>query len=256
MARTKKYSKRGRRKRTKRARAKKAPRTKKQLIKLIKKVSLGTQETKQFAADYLPFSILGLITTQEVSIAFNLWGDLPRFKNVATSTEGSFIGDQIYVKGVKLMLEVDGGPWADLSLVDIAQYRFTLISTDNEEAMTTSVYAQATPATWYAPDTYNQTRDYPNRRWNTDLVTVLKTWHRRPKYYSTVTAKHYWKFWLPFGRKFTTRTEESLVTSSYWGTNKGKNYYFIIDATANSTSGSFNSYNAISMAKIVYFKDA
>lgn len=229
-----------------------APTDQAKLKQLIKRVTQSEIETKQHALGYDPYLVV-VPTGGSWSASFNLLADIPNLKNVtpaAATTENSYIGEQIHVKGVKIRFSVtyaSSVPYEQL-------WRLTVVSTTKTADMA-NIYGAATPSVWFAGDSYNTSLPPVRRRWNTDRVTVLQTKHAKVTFNDTLAGVLYVDMWVPINRKCNRDSDDSVVTNNYWGNNKGLNYYLVIDGYQMG-SANINASGAMSFGKIVYFKDA
>lgn len=180
----------------------------------------------------------------------HLWSDIPNVKNSSTDSSKSFIGDEIFLRAVKMRFAVSAG-YASVGVLATIQWRMSIISTDTETA---GVVPVAMPSSWYLPT--GTSLPNPYTRFNPASLKVL--WSKHFKHSTGNTTSGYWTLthYHKFNRKFKRRdTTEGVVLPTYWGLNKGKNYYVVLegyrpDGTNIGTNGN------IVTEKTVYFKDA
>lgn len=227
----------------------------KQLVRLIKSVSLSTAETKIWNTYVEPYTVLTPFTGSSISLCHHLFGDIPAIKNALTSTEGSYIGEKIHVKGVKFRFTAVYGQ----TVPQRQMWRFTLLSTSFPQDITPAAsqqYSAATPALWFEGDAYNAALPTIRRRWNMDRVKVLKVKYARTNFDFTQTSVVYKNMWLKFNRTINKSANDNTVTNSDWGLNSGKQYYMVVDGYQMGGLALNQSGNAFSFSKQVYFKDS
>lgn len=239
---------------TKRRKSKKSkkPRTKKQLVKLIKSVALGQVETKKsISVDNGLWTTVPPLGGANWACVRPLWANLPDIKNTLTpSDQGSFIGDEIFVRGVRTRFTFSYNATTPIATT----WRMTIVSTTKSEDLGTPLQAGPIPASWYEFGSANMPS--PFRTFNMQRIKPL--WssgkrftnnHDTPQSFTMID--HYQKF----NRKFKKAAEDSTVTNNTWGLNTGKDYYMILEGWRNNnTDISVNS--AVILENIVYFKDA
>lgn len=225
----------------------------KELIRIIKGVSLNTQETKKFfearaaSTDYPP------IGSSNWDWCGNLWGQMPNLRNSGVRDENSYEGAVIHIKGIDLRIFIqDVG--ATLDATSRTVFRATIVSTTKAEDMVNPTGYGYVPTQWYEP--LQSLIPPPFMCFNPDRVKVLwsKKFMGRPdatrSYASQI--RHYQKF----NRKFTKSEEHSLVTANYWGLNTGRDYFLILQGHKVNGSPIDTSNWRVTVNKTVYFKDA
>lgn len=239
---------RGRTRRTRRTRTKRKPTTRKSLVRLIKQVSLSTAETKRYAVQFNPFSIGTIGSATEWSIAHHLFYDIPNLGNTATRTDNSFIGEEIWAKGVKFRFQMVPGSLGNFAM------RISIISVVDAGTFLATPGQAVTPTPWYEQSTANILLTPARRRFNPSKVNVLKsrTYWLRPQGAGFVNP---WKsLWIKFNRKFRRMAEEDNV-NEVWGLNRGKDYYMIAEFWNPAATSLVSGLNG-TIDKIVYFKDS
>lgn len=237
---------RGRRHRVRRHKRRGLPHSRKQLVSLVKSIAYSTQETKCFQTDYDPFTITSG-TTRNFQLALSLWADTPNTLNPGLISDYGWIGEKIYVKGVKYRFGLQTND--DVSM----NWRFTLISTAHTEDMP-NPFGGTTTLAWYDQSSYNLAQPPTHRRFNTQRVRVLKTRMVSTNVHGLNNKYTQVSLWYPFGRMITRAGEETAVADT-WGTNKGLDYWLLIDGY-NADNIAITAQNSITIEKLVYFKDA
>lgn len=231
-----------------RVRKRRTPVTRKSLVRLIKSVSLSTQETKRYAVQYNPLGIGSIGTAVDWNTCHNLFYDIPNMGNTAIKTDHSFIGEQIWVRGVKLRFNMTPGSAGNVAL------RVSILSVQDADSLMSTPGAAVVPAPWYEPSTANLLLPSPRRRFNTQKVRVLKSKIRWIRPQGGNMSNPWFSMWVPFKRKIKRTWEEDTVNET-WGMNNGRDYYLLTEFY-NPSGASLVSVISGNIDKIVYFKDA
>jgi len=220
----------------------------KSLIKLIKSVSYATQETKQYFTSYDPLGFFSPGSAANLSYCHHLWYAIPNAGNTSIVTNNSFIGEQIYVKGVKLRLTPSPGMTTNMMM------RVSIISVSDAAVYLSTPEFAVTPPQWYAQDTGNMALAYARRRFNMNKVNVLMSKQIWMRPLGSGYTKPWRNIYVKFNRRFKRRDEETTVNET-WGLNKGKDYYAILEYT-NLNGTAIVGNMGMNYQAMVYFKDA
>lgn len=225
----------------------------KSLIKLIKSVSLSTQETKKsISVDTTLWTTLPPLGAANWAFVRPLWANLPDVKNTLTpSDQGSFIGDIIYVRGVRMRFAFSQ---TAPTLPVATTWRMTVVSTTKSEDLLTPTGVSPIPTSWYEFGSVNMPAPY--RTFNMQRIKPLWSSGKRVTNQHDTNASftlidHYQKF----NRKFKKAAEDSAVLNNTWGLNTGRDYYMIIEGYKNNNT-SISQDASIQFENTVYFKDA
>lgn len=252
-----------RRKRAKHARRRK-PRTQKQLVSLIKKVALSTQETKIFTETYVPYNQVAPPTTGfigQYSIVLRPpYMQIPNLKNVATKTEASFIGDQIHMRGFKFELFWNRKETNPTDIITTpTTIRLTLLSVAEDSDLINPIGFQQTPSNWYEPryGSWPASTIWPVTMipFNKDRVRVLKQRRYHLNIRDMNAASKHITFWCPVKGKRTRYNEEVQPGTNYFGQFSGRDYYVVMDMWNAAAEPVELDSTLVAMAT-AYFKDA
>jgi len=220
----------------------------KRLIRLIKSVSLSTQETKQWFTSVDPLSYFTPGSSGSLTYAHNLWYTIPNAGNTATITNNSFIGEEIHIKGVKIRATFNPGTTSNMMV------RMSVISVVDAGTYLGSPEFAVTPIQWYSQETGNLALTFARRRFNANKVNVLYSKQVWIRPLGAGFTKPWKDIWIKFNRKFKRMQEETGVNET-WGLNKGKDYYLIVEYTNLNGTAVVGNLTA-NIQTIVYFKDA
>lgn len=246
-----KYGYRRRRRAHRRSKKKNAkPKGRKELVRLIKGVSFSTQETKMHTMWWSPYGTVDptFQVTGDYGFIQGLWSDLPNIKNTFTDTSQSYIGEDIYVKGVRVRMDIPA-TFASIDDRVALHARMCIIAWQGRIAAGGPV---AIPTAFWRPD--QMPLQQGRRSFNTHEVNVLwsKNWtFRGPTKAEDYTIQHYHKFGRSFKRSIP---DENFASQNHWGYNKNKNYYVIFQYWTSDNSN-VTAPGTIQCEKKVYFKD-
>lgn len=186
--------------------------------------------------------------------------DLPNVRNSSTPSDTSFIGDQIYLKGIKWRFTMTWDSHASATPGTAIWVRISLLSGTNINDGTT-LYPTLVGETPIPPVFYEPTSllgiPVTAQRWNTQRVKVLRTKKFVIRPGNEKTAFSTYNLYMPFNRNMKTSYEESNITSNTFGLRaNGKQYWWALELY-NPTGGALDEFGGGPRCeKIIYFKDA
>lgn len=227
------------------------------MVRLIRSIAFGTQETKHHEVTYNTFAAAGSappngggvpnLTSASYAYVRHLWGDLPSAIGVNSSTDYSYIGDEVYIKGVKTRWFLQTFVGATIGRLHC---RMSICATSAwEDTGSDAVNAVPMPVSWYL----DPTLPHPYRRFNSQKIQVLwsKSWNTIDDPQMTQLRSHYHKF----GRKFKRANEqEPTALDTRWGINAHKDYFVLLEAYKMDNTDLDTGLTSL-FEKSVYFKD-
>jgi len=181
----------------------------------------------------------------------HLWNDLPEFKNsLLASDKGSFIGDKIWIKGIKLRFHF-ANSYAATTPVQ-TNWRVSICSTVHGEDPA-SLDGSTIPTPWY--DNIASTVPFPHRPFNMQKIKILKCWNIRTNFANGVKDQYLVKkMWVRFNRTFAHQSDMSNVVNNTWGRNVNRDYFVIVEGYKTSNTD-IAAGQTVNMQRSVYFKD-
>jgi len=246
-------------KRRPRRSAKKTAGGRKGLIRLIKSVALSTAETKRYQAFFAPFNYI-TSTGSSYKYLQHFISDLPNVRNSATASDTSYIGDTIFLKGVKWRFTMTWDSHNTTTPGTAIYVRISLLSgtniNDGNVLYPTLIGEHIIPPTFYEP-TSLAGMPTTTQRWNTNRVKVHRTKKFVIRPMNEKTALSTYNLYMPFNRKMKTSTEESNISTNTFGLRaNGKQYWWALEMF-NPNGGELDEFSGGPRCeKIIYFKDA
>lgn len=217
--------------------------------KAIVRLATKPVETKRFTT-YTNFGSLvlqaGYVSGPTAAIRYNILADIPRLRNALTKTEGSFLGNEMHLRGLR---------WECSGLYVITSVarpdvmvRLTVYKENNFYPSTSG----PGPTSDIFDQNFNTTPTLST--WNMQVAQIMfrRTWKiGQASIGQSIVTK---KFYIPLRAKVKTEFEENPTTASFFGEAKGLQYYWVLEVYA---PGETNLSNAIggSVQTALYFKD-
>ena len=208
----------------------------------------GQQETKRYQAAFTPFTTVPVVTGVPYYLYLqHAFSDLPNNRNIAADSDQTFIGDSIYLKGIKwrVNLRWNGGGVSGPRGVPL-WYRITLLSSAEQHTGEGAI-----PVKFYE-ETSRTAMECTNQRWNTQVVKVLATKKGMVKSEEQIAIKEI-DLYQKFGRMIKRENNESDFSSNYFGLRgNGKQYYLALELF--NPLGNVNDYGSLGVKKSNIFQ--
>lgn len=220
----------------------------------VKSVMFKTLETKKFVTNYFVNVLYPFSAATTYSVCHPFLSDLPRSNNTLTRSDYTFVGNQIYLKGIKFWplftFTTSGGT---LPVTGI-RVRMSIISTaDRVSSVIGPAQFGAPLPAWFEEGAANPPTMIA---FNTERVTVLKSWTRTLNYAAGNQHIIPMKKYVRVSRKMTANSPGSTSVNTFFGDNKGKNLWWIFEIYNLSGVALSNTSCQLQLDKFTYFKDA
>jgi len=221
----------------------------KHMVRAIRAIAQQPVETKQFPS-YIDlstlFNVTGYVSGASHIARGNLFSEIPRFKDTATKTEISFIGNDIQVRGFKFKIHMYAGT---VGATPDALFRWTVYKIPGYVAGNSNI----PPTGQEFNQSYTLTPTWST--WNTQYATIVTQRTFRLNESTTDPGHLIRKFWVPMRKKVTASGEESTVSNTYMAQIKGMQYYWALEMFAPTLTDLRGNFLG-TIDTTVYFKDA
>lgn len=226
--------------------------SRKGLARMIRSVAFADQETKKYQVMHNVYTN-ALPTSGQFGQVINIVGGLPDYRNSGVDPAASFVGDKIYVKGLKIRVQTRN---YETLLEDVhpIRYRISLISTTNFDELANPITNSPIPVVWYEPTT--TIMQLTSIRFDPNKIQILKSyqWTLDPR--DTAAQVKQREFYYKFNRWFTTENESNSVPRFFGLRGNGKQYYIMLEAWDVTGITIATSKNSCLIDEVLYFKDS